>query len=258
MGQLNQLLVKSLQTEFSNILFAHDFSSSLPTELKELPSKFNELTEEVKGLKKQVHELEIEMPGDLKEIPSKLEDFNKTGIASQKTEDGSIPLAGQASTQPAEGEKNINQNQTTISQLFQRKATKNANLTKRQSKPTPPPTTPIISPVITTTTTQMQYPFLQRPPKCSSQPEGEHIKKDKGKKAMSSKEAEKESTNSDSDNDETQMTGSMVESSRIKKVKKFDFFIEDGKHIHLTEEQINQQKKIKKRPKLKLPVMKVK
>ncbi|GKD50791.1 hypothetical protein Tco_1279767 [Tanacetum coccineum] len=52
-GQLNELLVKSLQTEFSKILSAHDFSSSLPTELKDLPSKFNELTEEVKGLKKQ-------------------------------------------------------------------------------------------------------------------------------------------------------------------------------------------------------------
>ncbi|GKE22984.1 hypothetical protein Tco_1434496 [Tanacetum coccineum] len=50
-GQLNELLVKSLQTEFLKILSAHDFSSSLPTELKELPSKFNELTEEVKGLK---------------------------------------------------------------------------------------------------------------------------------------------------------------------------------------------------------------
>ncbi|GJS63917.1 hypothetical protein Tco_0678481 [Tanacetum coccineum] len=58
-GQLNELLVKSLQTEFSKILSAHDFSSSLPTELKDLPSKFNELTEEVKGLKKQVHELKI-------------------------------------------------------------------------------------------------------------------------------------------------------------------------------------------------------
>ncbi|GKE39958.1 hypothetical protein Tco_1463363 [Tanacetum coccineum] len=77
-GQLNELLVKSLQTEFSKILSAHDFSSSLPTELKDLPSKFNELTEEVKGLKKQVHELEIELPGDLKEIPTKLEDFTKT------------------------------------------------------------------------------------------------------------------------------------------------------------------------------------
>ncbi|GJR78835.1 hypothetical protein Tco_0149620 [Tanacetum coccineum] len=79
--QLNELLVKSLQTEFSKILSAHDFSNSLPTELKDLPSKFNELTEEVKGLKKQVHELEIELLGDLKEIPSKLEDFTKTVIS---------------------------------------------------------------------------------------------------------------------------------------------------------------------------------
>ncbi|GKE86504.1 hypothetical protein Tco_1560246, partial [Tanacetum coccineum] len=51
-------------------------------------------------------------------------------IASQKTKDGSIPLVGQAGTQPAEGEKNINQ--ATISQLFQRKAAKNTNLTKQQ------------------------------------------------------------------------------------------------------------------------------
>ncbi|GJU94579.1 hypothetical protein Tco_1319335 [Tanacetum coccineum] len=40
--------------------------SSLPPELKDLSFKFNELTEAVKGLKKQVHELEIELPGDLK------------------------------------------------------------------------------------------------------------------------------------------------------------------------------------------------
>ncbi|GJR00132.1 hypothetical protein Tco_0523116 [Tanacetum coccineum] len=77
-GQLNDLLVKSLQTEFSKILSAHDFSSLLPIELKDLPSKFNELAKEVKGLKKQVHELEIKLPGDLKEIPTKLEDFTKT------------------------------------------------------------------------------------------------------------------------------------------------------------------------------------
>ncbi|GJX54074.1 hypothetical protein Tco_0282443 [Tanacetum coccineum] len=47
--QLKELLVKSLKTEFSNILSAHDFSSSLPTEQKYLPSKLNELTGEVKG-----------------------------------------------------------------------------------------------------------------------------------------------------------------------------------------------------------------
>nr|GEW97465.1 reverse transcriptase domain-containing protein [Tanacetum cinerariifolium] len=114
--------------------------------------------------------------------------------------------------------------QATISQLFQRKAAKNANLTKQQSKPTSPPTTPIIPPVITTTTTQMQYPFLQ-------------------------KVEEKVSTNSDSDDDETHVTGSMVESSRIKKVKKFDFVTKDGKRIHLTKEQINQQKKVEEEAK---------
>ncbi|GJV24507.1 hypothetical protein Tco_1377202 [Tanacetum coccineum] len=94
----------------------------------------------------------------------------------------------------------------------------------------------------------MQSPFLQSPPKISSQPEGEHIKKDKGKKALSLKEADKESIDSNFD-DETHVTGSMVESSRIKKVKKFNFVTKDGKHIHLTEEQINQQKKIEEEAK---------
>ncbi|GJS11925.1 hypothetical protein Tco_0368721 [Tanacetum coccineum] len=61
---------------------------SLPTELKDLPSKLNKLTGEVKGLKKKVHELEIELPGDLKEIPTKLDDFTKnvTSLTSQVAE----------------------------------------------------------------------------------------------------------------------------------------------------------------------------
>ncbi|GJS60096.1 hypothetical protein Tco_0654880 [Tanacetum coccineum] len=63
----------------------------------------------------------------------------------------------------------------------------------------------------------------------SSQPKGDHIKEDKGKKALSSKEAEKESTNSNS-NDETHVTGSMVEPFRTKKLKKFDFIIEDDEY----------------------------
>nr|GEX35233.1 hypothetical protein [Tanacetum cinerariifolium] len=77
--QLNELLVKSLQTEFSKILSSHDFRSSLPTKLKDLPSKFNELSEEIKRLKTQVHELEL--PTELKEIPTKLEDFKKTATS---------------------------------------------------------------------------------------------------------------------------------------------------------------------------------
>ncbi|GJU56326.1 hypothetical protein Tco_1230040 [Tanacetum coccineum] len=54
------------------------------------------------------------------------------------------------------------------------------------------------------------------PSRSSSQPEGDHIKKDKGKKVMYSEEAEKKSTESDSD-DEAHMTGSMVQS--FKKAK---------------------------------------
>ncbi|GKC31908.1 hypothetical protein Tco_1039202 [Tanacetum coccineum] len=65
---------------------------------------------------------------------------------------------------------------------------------------------------------------------------------------MSLEEVEKESTESDSD-DETYVTGPMVESSRIKKLKKFDFITEDGKRIYLTKEQINQQKKIEEEAK---------
>ncbi|GKA09504.1 hypothetical protein Tco_0688835 [Tanacetum coccineum] len=87
-------------------------------------------------------------------------------------------------------------------------------------------------------------PFLQKSTKSSFSTEGEHIKKDKGKKVMSSKETKKESTNSNFDDDETYLIGSMVESFKIKKVKKFDFVTEGGKNIHLTEEEINHQKKI--------------
>nr|GEY12726.1 hypothetical protein [Tanacetum cinerariifolium] len=301
------LLVKSLKTEFSNILSAQDFSSSLPTKLKDLPSKFNEL-KKVKGLKKQFHKLEIELPGDLKEILTKLEDFTKTvasltsqvvelktlqwelpaeflslpiqvesvqaklktfdallslllnvtkalnkfaqvlDSASYKAGDQSVPSAGQADTMPAEEEKNTNQ--ATISQLFQRRAEKNAekDMNKQQPKPTTPPATTIKSPIITATTTQMQTP-LQNPQKGSSQPKGEHIKKDKGKKAVSLKDAEEVSTENDSDNETTHVPGSMVKSSKKKEFKKFDFVIESEEHVHLTEEHISAPNKIKKEAK---------
>ncbi|GKE40794.1 hypothetical protein Tco_1464199 [Tanacetum coccineum] len=229
--------------------------NSLPTELKDLPSKFNELTEEIKRLKTQVHGLEIELPKELKEIPTKLEDFTKTATSltsqvvelktlqwelpeeflslpakvesaqaklttldalpslwlnvtkalnkfavvlestSTKAGDQSVPSAGYADIIPVEGEKDINQE--TISQLFQRRAEKIVEAEKenlnQQPKPTTPPTTTPINPPIITTTTQKQTPF-QSLPRSSSQPEGEHIKKDKGKKVMSLEEAEKEST----------------------------------------------------------------
>nr|GEV80307.1 hypothetical protein [Tanacetum cinerariifolium] len=83
-------------------------------------------------------------------------------------------------------------------------------MNNQQPKPTTPPAITIIPLIITTTSTQMQSP-PQNPPKGSSQPNGEHIKKDKEKKAISSKNA--------------------------KEI--------NGEHVNLTEEEISTQKKIK-------------
>ncbi|GJV74662.1 hypothetical protein Tco_1506246 [Tanacetum coccineum] len=94
---------------------------------------------------------------------------------------------------------------------------------------------------------------MQSPPqysqKGSSQPEGEHIKKDKGKKAMPSKDAEQVSTESDSDDETTHVPGSMAESSKKNELKKFEFVTESGEHVHLTEEHISAQKKIEEEAK---------
>ncbi|GKB35074.1 hypothetical protein Tco_0880016 [Tanacetum coccineum] len=60
---------------------------------------------------------------------------------------------------------------------------------------------------------------------------------------MSSKDDEEEGNESDYD-DTIHLTGSMVESSKKKKLKKFDFFTEGGDHVHLIKEQIKEQKRI--------------
>ncbi|GJS42694.1 reverse transcriptase domain-containing protein [Tanacetum coccineum] len=76
--ELTELPVKSLQPKLSKLLSSRDFSKSLPSELKELPAKFNDLFGEIKELKKHVHKLEIDLPGYLKEIPTKMEKFTST------------------------------------------------------------------------------------------------------------------------------------------------------------------------------------
>ncbi|GKA00373.1 mitochondrial proton/calcium exchanger protein-like protein isoform X1 [Tanacetum coccineum] len=157
----------------------------------------NELTGEVKGLKKQVHELEIELPGDLKEILTKLDDFTKN-VASVQAKlknldalpsllldvtqalnkfaqvlnsallnagDQSVPSADQADTMPAERRRTQTKQPSPI---FFKKELKRM-LKRKPEQPTTPPATTIIPPVITTTTTQMQSPYLQPPPKSSSQ-----------------------------------------------------------------------------------------
>ncbi|GJZ50434.1 hypothetical protein Tco_0604624 [Tanacetum coccineum] len=67
---------------------SHDFASYLPTELKELLSKFTTLSGDIKELKQHVRDMEIELPGVLKEIPTKLETFTSTisSLTSQVVE----------------------------------------------------------------------------------------------------------------------------------------------------------------------------
>ncbi|GJU10150.1 pleiotropic drug resistance protein 1-like protein [Tanacetum coccineum] len=217
----------------------HELEIELPGDLKEIPTKLDDFTKTVTSLTSQVAELKtlhgnlstefLSLPAQftvqtklktLDALPSLLLNVTKAlnkfaqvlDSASSKAGDQSVPSAGQADTMPTKGEKNINQ--ATISHLFQRRAEKNAerkNLNKPQPEMTPPPIPPII-----TTTTHMQSPFLSNPPESSSQPEGEKTKIDKGKKAMSLKDAEEESTESDSDDETTHLPGSMVESSKKK------------------------------------------
>ncbi|GKC73300.1 hypothetical protein Tco_1119183 [Tanacetum coccineum] len=58
------------------------------------------------------------------------------------------------------------------------------------------------------------------------------------------KDVKEECSESDSD-DTIHLTGSMVEPSKKKKWKKFDFITEGGDHVYLIKEQIKEQKRIK-------------
>nr|GEW69047.1 hypothetical protein [Tanacetum cinerariifolium]GEW80374.1 hypothetical protein [Tanacetum cinerariifolium] len=90
------------------------------------------------------------------------------------------------------------------------------------------------------------------PPRSSPQTEGELIKKDKGIATMSSKDNEEEDTESDFENDYTKLHDLIVESSKKKKLKKFDFVTEGGEHIHFAAEKIKEQKRIEESLKAKL------
>ncbi|GJW15755.1 hypothetical protein Tco_0019888 [Tanacetum coccineum] len=172
---LTKLLVKPLTHELSKLLTSHDFSNSLPTELKEL-------------LKAKIKTLDA-LPSLLNKVTTALDRFVKAiEDASQQVGDKSVPSAGQAGTHPAEGEKNTTQ--VAITQLFQRRIAEDAERENLNSQPITT-TTPITTTIIPPTTLQLQSPFLSSPPNSFPQTEGELIKKHKGKKVMSSKNAEK-------------------------------------------------------------------
>ncbi|GJT20906.1 retrovirus-related pol polyprotein from transposon TNT 1-94 [Tanacetum coccineum] len=124
-NQLTNLLVTSLKPGLSKHLASHNFASCLPTELKELPSKFIELFGEIKELKKHVVELkniQWELPVELQALPALVSSVQIPRLLSKVTETLNrfatvvenaleattkvVPSAGQATASPAEGEKN--------------------------------------------------------------------------------------------------------------------------------------------------------
>ncbi|GJV86208.1 hypothetical protein Tco_1530146 [Tanacetum coccineum] len=199
-------------------------SSSLPTKLKELPSNLNELTSEVKELKKHVHELEIELPWDLKEIPNKLE-------VKLKTLDALPSLLNKVTEALDKFAQVIYSESQMIGDTSVPSAVQAGTQPTKGEK----------------NTNQVTISY---PPKSSSKPKGEHIKKDTCKKATSSKDVKEDGSESDFDNT-IHLTSSMVESLKKKKLKKFDFVTEGGDHVHLTKEQIKEQKRIEESAKAK-------
>nr|GEV18960.1 retrovirus-related Pol polyprotein from transposon TNT 1-94 [Tanacetum cinerariifolium] len=170
---------------------------SLPTELKDLPSKFNELTKEIKGtatsLTSQVAKLKTlqwELLKEFHSLPAKVE----SAQARLKTLDALPSLL--------------------------------LNVAKALNK---------FVEVLESTSTK------------AGDQRGAHQETQR-QKVMSVEEAEKESLESDSDK-EAYVTGFMFKSYKEKKLKKFDFVTEDGRHIHLSEEQINNQKKLEEESK---------
>nr|GEV91492.1 hypothetical protein [Tanacetum cinerariifolium] len=83
--------------------------SSLPTELKDLPTKFNELTEEVASVQAKLKTLDA-LPDLLLNVTKVVNKFaHVLDSTSSKARDQSVLLAGQADTRPTKGEKDTNQ-----------------------------------------------------------------------------------------------------------------------------------------------------
>ncbi|GKE10484.1 hypothetical protein Tco_1414035, partial [Tanacetum coccineum] len=141
----------------------------------------------------ELKKLEVELPGELKEIPTKLEQFTLT--------------VSSLTTQVAE----LRTLQWEFLAEFLFVPCQLSSVFERASKKTKDPAKMALT-LLRGKRTQTSTP------KRSPQLEGEIIKKDNGKKAMYSKDAKEEDIRSDSDED-ANMTGSMFESTKKKKLR---------------------------------------
>ncbi|GJT84622.1 hypothetical protein Tco_1066339 [Tanacetum coccineum] len=144
--QLIELLVNSLKPEFDLLIKDHDFSSHIPSELKELPTKFGQVIEtlgfkrtsisvlttkvasleglkldiqaelvallaQVSSINSQLAKLKVldAIPTILGKVVALLDRFaDAVSSTSQRVGDLSVPLAGQAGPHLTEGNKNTN------------------------------------------------------------------------------------------------------------------------------------------------------
>ncbi|GKB49866.1 hypothetical protein Tco_0900619, partial [Tanacetum coccineum] len=84
----------------------------------------------------------------------------------------------------------------------------------------------------------------------------ELVKKNKGKEPVSHQETEEKESDTDSKPVVT-LTGSLVESSKHKKLKQFNFVTEEGEHVYLTADQIKEQKRLEDEAKAEIAKRKV-
>ncbi|GJT84632.1 hypothetical protein Tco_1066349 [Tanacetum coccineum] len=175
--------------------------NSLPTKLKELPSKFNDLSGEIKELKKYVEKLKVELPRDLKEIPTKLEKFTSTVSSIQ------------AKIKTLDALLSLLSKVTKALHRFAKAVEKASRKSGDQGVPSAD-----------------QASLLNS--------EGELIRKTRAR-VVSSKDAGKEGTESES-NEEDNLTGSIVRSSKPNKLKQFDFKLKKGTYYT---EGLSKQKK---------------
>ncbi|GJW80577.1 hypothetical protein Tco_0144552 [Tanacetum coccineum] len=133
-NQLTTLLVTSLKLELSKLLASHNFASCLPTELKELPSKFTKLSGEIKELKQHVKgtssrassftsssffssETAQDFGFPSKSIKQGYETLNRFATVVENASEATtkdVPSAGHATALPAEGEKNTKYAKTNL------------------------------------------------------------------------------------------------------------------------------------------------
>ncbi|GJY24872.1 hypothetical protein Tco_0398530 [Tanacetum coccineum] len=220
-NQLTKLLVTSLKLELSKLISSHDFANCLPTELKELPSKITELSRDVKELKKHVAELKTlqwELPSEFLGLPSQISSVQE----KIKTLDALPSLL----------HKDID--------TLNRFSTNTENASSKAI--------------------DMGVPSAGHAD--ASPAEGEKninqaTKDSKGKEVMSPEDAENEETESDSENDHANPAKTTNESSKQKKLKKFNYVTEGGEQIHLTVEKIEEQKRIEESLKAELAKQKV-